>query len=146
MRNIDPELFEDNWVQSLSDRDFSAWVLLISSMCDDHGRFELNLVRLRTRVFRSRLVSDDEIRKVLNEFAEAKKISIYLVNGKQYCQVLNWWKYQFKSSYMKESKYPAPEGWCDRFHYTGKGRKSITSQNWSSGGAGFVQPANSESL
>ena len=138
MRNIDRKIYEDIWMQSLDDKHRLAWIMLNNSVCDDQGRFELNPRTMRLSMFFGDQISDNEIKGVVNNFVTAKKILHYEVDGIQYFQVINWWKYQSQSSYMAASKFPAPDGWTDRFHFTGKNRKHIKSDNWNDGVAGFI--------
>ena len=131
MRNIDKEVCENTWAQSLNDRDAIAWILIINTMCDDQGRFEINFRNLRYHVFRANEISDKEIEKVLNALAEEKKIVIYEVNDKKYCQVINWWKYQYELSDMEMSRFPAPEGWTDCWNHAHSfDGKSSQSGSW----------------
>ncbi len=141
MRNIEKDVYKDIWMQSQDHAHCLAWLMLIISTCDDQGRFEMHPSRLRARLFfGDPKITDDYIKSVINDFVSAKKVVQYEVDGKLYCQIVNWWKYQQKSSHMTVSKFPAPKNWIDRFYYTGKGRKPIKSLYWEEGLAGFVDP------
>ena len=129
MRNIDKAIHEDEWIQSLDDQHACAWFFLLISGCDDQGRFEVTPGKLRPRMFRSTATPNEEIEKVINNFAAAKKVFLYEVGGKKYGQVVNWWKYQNKSTFMAESKFPAPKGWTDCWN-SGTGYHQSTSDNW----------------
>ncbi len=150
MRNIDKAIHEDEWIQSLDDQHLAAWLMMLHTMCDDQGRFEINIAKLRFCVFRSVIISDDEVEKIINNFALAKKVFLYEANGKKYCQVINWWKYQYLASYMSPSNFPAPEGWTDCWRYNdGVSKKPVPSDNWAErktvGGFGLLTLASAMS-
>jgi len=67
----------------------------------------------------------------LEKFDVKKKIVIYEVNDKKYCQVINWWKYQYELSDMEMSRFPAPEGWTDCWNHAHSfDGKSSQSGSW----------------
>ena len=44
-------------------------------------------------------------------------IILYMASGKQYAQLVNWWKYQ-SLQYAQPSQFPRPDGWLDRVRKT----------------------------
>ncbi len=91
---ISRNISENPWMQSMDDKHRLSWIMLLHRCCDDQGHFALNLRTLRNYVFFGDLLSDDEIKQIINDFVEAKRILPYEVSGKQYYEVVNWWKYQ----------------------------------------------------
>lgn len=128
-RLIHGELFEDDFVGSLSFFERLLWVGLFGAVADDQGRFLENFALIRVKVYLyDANVTDDMVEKALVKLATAGKIVRYSASGKRLCQIVNWWKYQ-KPSWASESKYPAPEGWHDRvkMHVQGGG---VVSRGW----------------
>lgn len=91
----------------------------IINHADDQGRVKANPAWLRAQVFPYDSLSTDEVQGWLNMMAANQTIILYMVDGKQYAQLTNWWKYQ-SLQYAQPSQYPRPEGWQDRI------RKTIT--------------------
>lgn len=128
-RLIHGDLFEDDFVGSLSFFERLLWVGLFGAVADDQGRFLDHPALIRVKVFLyDANVTDDMVEKALVKLATAGKIVRYSASGKRLCQIVNWWKYQ-KPSWASESKYPAPEGWHDRvkMHVQGGG---VVSRGW----------------
>lgn len=131
MRNIDKEMHKDFWYRSLSERQKLAWLNMITQLADDQGRFVMDTLEIRYKVFSGdQAVTNDEIVKIFEYFTKDGKVFLYEIKEIQYCQIVNWWKYQSSANYMSISKYPAPDGWADCYRYGGKGRKPIISPNW----------------
>jgi hypothetical protein len=97
---------------------------------DDQGRCKGSPIYLRSLVFLGDAdrVNNEEIRKWLKAMADNGTILIYQVDGRDYIQLLNWWKYQVMH-YAMPSDYPAPDGWQDRIRFNGKGNINLT-HNW----------------
>ena len=130
MHNIDKDYCKDLWIMSLTNQQRAAWLAMILSLVDDQGRFFINRLEVRLTMFYSDSVTDEEMMDVLHVFETAGKVVLYSEKNNQYCQIVNWWKYQTGAKYMAKSKYPAPEGWIDRYCFTGKGRKPVRSPYW----------------
>jgi hypothetical protein len=132
-----------------------AWIILINSIVDDQGRFELNVGSLRYKIFVGK-GTNDEVIAVLSRFVQDAKLIEYYAGKKRYYQVFNWWKHQIKGSFMAKSKYPAPEGWVDAWRVNTKWVKNAkgskvtqeASPNWENRKtmAGFVTLNNAMSV
>ena len=84
---------------------------------DDQGRLQASPMFMRGDFF----PGDDEattknIQAWLEMLNANKTIILYSVEGKQYAQFVNWWKYQ-NLQYAMPSKFPKPEAWMDRIRY-----------------------------
>jgi len=131
MKHIDKEMHKDLWYRSLSERQKFAWSNMITQLADDQGRFVMDTIEIRYKVFSGDMtVPDNEIIKIFEHFFSEGKVHLYTIKGIQYCQIVNWWKYQSKGNFMSISKFPAPDGWTDCYRYGGKGRTPIVSPNW----------------
>lgn len=84
---------------------------------DDQGRIKADLMQIKIQIFPCDNISTTEIQQWLELIAANETIILYTVAGKQYAQMLNWWKYQ-SLQYAQPSKYPRPEGWLDRIRKT----------------------------
>lgn len=125
-RLIHSDLFEDDFVGSLSFFERLLWIGLFGAVADDQGRFLDHPALVRVKVFLyDANVTDDMVEKALDKLVTAGKIIRYSAGGKRLCQIANWWKYQ-KPSWASESRYPAPEGWQDRVKMHVAGGKIIT--------------------
>lgn len=130
MRKIDEDFYKDSWYMTLTFIQRAAWLAMILSLADDQGRFSIINIEIRLIMFSDSPVSDEEMMDVLHVFEEAGKVVLYSEKNNQYCQIVNWWKYQRDARYMAESKFPPPEGWYDRFCHMGVGRKNKKSLYW----------------
>ena len=108
---IDRNISENAWMQSLDDKHRLSWIMLLHRACDDQGHFALNCKTLRNYVFFGDLLSDDEIKQIINDFVEAKHLLAYEVLDRQYYEVVNWWNYQ-EAQYQANhfTRFPPPEG------------------------------------
>ena len=84
---------------------------------DDQGRLQASPMFMRGDFF----PGDDEatiknIQAWLEMLNANKTIILYSVEGKQYAQFVNWWKYQ-SLQYAMPSKFPKPDTWMDRIRY-----------------------------
>ena len=81
---------------------------------DDQGRLQASPMFMRGDFFPG---DDDATTKSIQTWLEMlyanKTIILYSVDGKQYAQFANWWKYQ-SLRYPDDSIYPPPDGWADR--------------------------------
>jgi DnaD/phage-associated family protein len=89
----------------------------IINHADDQGRVKANPAWLRAQVFPYDNLNTDEVQGWLDMMAANQTIILYTVDGKQYAQLNNWWKYQ-SLQYAQPSQYPRPEGWQDRIRKT----------------------------
>lgn len=107
-----------------------ARLLLIGviNLADDQGRMKAHPVYLRSQIFPYDDVDAESMTTWLTTLAAHETVALYEVDGKQYLQLLNWWKYQ-TPSFAAPSQYPRIAGWQDRIRYTGKGRNIYTC-NW----------------
>lgn len=134
MRNINEEIFADEFFGSLTKLQRLLWLGLITTIADDQGRMVDNVALIRSQIFP---YDDDvtikDIDKTLTLFAQKHKITRYMHgtngSGKRLMQIVNWWKYQKSTQWAKRSQYPAPAKWSDRVrvHESGGG---IALVNW----------------
>jgi hypothetical protein len=131
MRNIDEGMHKDSWYRSLTERQRLAWTNMITQLADDQGRFVVDTVEMRYTLFSGdHNVSDDDLQEIVEAFARDGKVVVYAQKNTRYCQLVNWWKYQNKASFMSASKYPAPDKWADCYRYNGKAHKIHDTPNW----------------
>jgi hypothetical protein len=111
-------------------------------VADDQGRQVGTATAVRSAVWAYDDIPAAQVQADLDTLASGADpfINIYKVEGKTYIQIINWWVYQ-QMQWAQESNYPAPEGWTDRWRYTGPGKKIIT-KNWDLAG-GFSKEKNS---
>ncbi len=130
MRNIVQEMHKDLWYRSLSILEKLAWYGMICQLADDQGRFLVDPIEMRHMVFSGNQdVTTDQAEEIFRKFAEARKIVLYVHKNDNYCQIVNWWKYQFHAKFMAKSTYPAPAGWTDCWN-SGVGIHNDPSKNW----------------
>jgi len=100
------------------------------NFADDQGRCKGSPVYLRSQIFPGDTdhINNEEIRRWLNVMAANGTILIYQVEGRDYIQLLNWWKFQ-SLQYAQPSDYPPPDGWKDRICFNGKGHITLF-HNW----------------
>lgn len=89
----------------------------IINHADDQGRVKANPAYLRAQIFPYDDIDAATVQVWLELIAENDTIILYQVNGKQYIQLINWWRYQ-SLQYAQPSMYPRPEGWKDRIRRT----------------------------
>jgi len=112
-RMIDPSIWDDEDVGSLSDGAFRLFVACISS-ADDYGKLEGSAIRLRGIAFRFRSISIARVQKSLDELAtKVRSVRRYGVNGREYIRLVNWAKYQTINREFP-SKIPDPPNNLDR--------------------------------
>ena len=101
----------------------------------------MNNARLiRSDVFPTDDIRINQIEKALAEFEKLEKLLAYEADGQRLLQIVNWWKYQKSSAWMKSSKLTPPPGWVDRFRYNGPGKEIIKSDTWDTGLCGYALP------
>jgi hypothetical protein len=100
------------------------------NFADDQGRCKGSPVYLRSQIFPGDTdhINNEEIRRWLNVMVANGTILIYQVEGRDYIQLLNWWKFQ-SLQYASPSDYPAPDGWQDRIRFNGQYNISLY-HNW----------------
>ena len=130
-RFIDPKIRRSESVSQLTFRQRDMWYGLILTV-DDQGRCQANPALIRSVVWPLEDISLEDVKLDLQELEAHGFILGYEVEGKKYLQIQNWQVYQRDAEWLGYSKYPAPDGWCDRFRYHGKGRQIIQSDNWNS--------------
>ena len=147
MRHLYYKITEDSWFLSLTIRQRLAWMTTITCLADDQGRFRYHPTDLRFFLFPNDNVSDDEIMNRMEVFLCSKKIIYYRCEQENFCQIMNWWRYQNVSRTMNKSYFPAPKGWMDRWNYVEYNHRQMVSGNWDKGQAGFsgLQPPNRHS-
>lgn len=147
MRNINPDIWRDEWFAEQEPLAQLLWIGLISKVADDQGRFLFNHNLIKSDLFpMSEQVSAQDINVLLCTFRVDGKLIEYCYNGKGLLQVANWWKYQGSAAWMSESKYPPPEGWVDCWRYHGKGNELKKSPNWETKEAGYVSSTQGSKL
>lgn len=134
-RLIDSSIWQDDWFGSIGCLQRLMWIGLFTA-ADDQGRMLDNPAIIIANVFPYDKITTDQIETSLAEMASAGKIIRYTANGKRLLQIANWWKYQ-APAWATASKFPAPEGWVDRYKYHGQGNK-IHMANWDQRG-GYPQ-------
>lgn len=114
---------------ALDYRQRDLWHGLIA-MADDQGRLRGDARYIKSIVWPYDDLTAQDVQEGLAFLATGLDpfIHIFVVKGKSYIQIINWWKYQ-KMSWAGPSQIPAPEGWTDRLRYHAKGKKIITI-NW----------------
>lgn len=115
-RMIDTSMLQNEKVGELP---MQARLLLIGMilLADDQGRVKANPSWLRSQVFTYDNIELDDVCQALCGLSNNDTIKVYEVDGKQYAQLNNWWKYQ-NLQYAQPSKFPKPQGWSDRVRYT----------------------------
>lgn len=99
---------------------------------DDQGRLLANPKFMRGDFFAcDEDVKTQDVQDWLDLLHNNKTINLYSADGKQYAQLVNWWKYQ-SLQYAMPSKFPKPEYWTDRIRYTFT-KGMILTYNWSLG-------------
>lgn len=95
---------------------------------DDQGRLKANPMFLKGQIFPGDDISQAEIQAWLEQMHKNGTIILYAVDGRQYAQFVNWWKYQ-SLQYAQPSQHPKPEGWTDRIRRTAT-KGHIVTFNW----------------
>ena len=130
MRNIS-EISKKEWFQRLTLHERCAWIMMVSELADDQGRFEENYRNYRSFVFCGDPIPDEEIKTIVTSLEKHGLLLRYTVGEQVYGQITNWWKEQSKSQWMGKSQFPAPAGWIDATRANVKGSKTpVTSDNW----------------
>jgi hypothetical protein len=128
-RMISSDIFEDDFVGSLSFFERLVWIGVFGAVADDQGRLLDSPVLIRSKVFLyDANVSDDKVDEALVKMAMAGKITRYQADGKRLLQITSWWIYQ-TPAWASPSKFPPPEGWMDRVKYHVSGNKIVV-LNW----------------
>jgi hypothetical protein len=89
----------------------------IINHADDQGRMKANPTYLRAQVFPYDDVAPQQVQQWLILMVENDTIILYEAEGRQYLQLVNWWKYQ-SLQYAQPSQHPRPAGWKDRIRRT----------------------------
>jgi hypothetical protein len=132
---IASDIFEDEFVGSLTHFERLLWIGMITSVADDQGRLMDNPALIRAKVFLFDNVNDKEVESALQKLCVAKKIVRYVDGTKNLIQIVRWWKYQ-SPSWSNPSKFSPPDKWTDRAKYHAQGNKIVT-LNWDKEG-GYV--------
>jgi hypothetical protein len=112
---IDPSFWESETMASLAFFERLVFIGLFSQ-ADDQGRLKAHPALLSSKLFPFDGLPASEISDALTSLAAAESVLVYAVDGKEYVQLLNWWKYQ-KPRWAWPSDIPAPNGWEDQLHY-----------------------------
>lgn len=110
-RMIDTHMWSN---ENFGEMPMMARLLLIGIInhADDQGRVKAHSTYLRTQIFPYDDVPVQEIDEWLSLIEKNGTIILYVVDGKRYAQLLNWWKYQSIKRPLF-SEYPSPNGWQD---------------------------------
>lgn len=93
-RMIDPSIWSDSLVGSLSDPARILFIALISN-ADDEGRLEADALSLRRTAFGFRDVSVADVEGWLAEIASTlRSVAVYQRDGRRYVELQNWLCYQ----------------------------------------------------
>ena len=141
-RMIDPVFWQSETMSSLSIEQRYLFIGLFSN-ADDQGRLRAHPSLIRSIVFPYEDVSLDHIEESLQALAAADCIHLYVIDDRQYLQVINWWKYQ-SPQWAYPSLIPAPEGWSDRIRCRESGQ--VVTENWVNGMGGFLAKALAKDL
>jgi len=123
---IDPGFWESVTVASWPYFDRLLFIGLFSH-ADDQGRLMGHPVLVRSKVFPFDDVPMDDITTALAKFETSESIIRYTVDGKDYIQLVNWWKWQH-AQWAWPSKMPPPPNWEDCICFCA-GTK-VTRVNW----------------
>lgn len=134
-RMTDGDMFEDEFFTSLSIFERLLWIGIFTKLADDQGRLRDNAALIRSNIFPLDDIPLEKIESAVQSYNTAGRIVRYEKDGKKLIQIVNWWKHQ-KPRWASASKYPAPDGWIDRYRYHGEGN-IILASNWNSIG-GFI--------
>lgn len=129
IRTIDPAIWRDEFFTSLPIFDRLLWIGILNCCADDQGRMPHSAALVRSDLFPTDDVELKKIKDALDRFIGANKLHPYFKDGKDLLQVINWWKYQKKASWMGASQFPAPDGWIDRIRCHAAGN-TILEENW----------------
>lgn len=127
-RMLSADLFEDEFIGTLTFFQRLVWSGIIVACADDQGRLQNSPALIRSKVFPFDDVSLEEIARAIEIFARDNKLVVYEAGGKSLCQIRKWWTYQ-TPNWASPSKFDPPPNWLDRFKYHAAGNKIIT-QNW----------------
>jgi len=124
---IDASLWQS---ESFAELPFGARLLQVGmiNLADDQGRIKAHPSYLRAQIFPYDDIPNAEIQSWLEMIHRHETIILYTVDGKQFAQLTNWWKYQ-SLQYAQPSQYPRPEGWQDRIRKTFT-KGNIVTCNW----------------
>lgn len=93
-RMIDPSIWSDPIVGSLSDAARILFVALISN-ADDEGRIDADVRWLKRTVFGFRDTTTAEVDGYLQELTDnLRSVVVYEADGRRYAQLLNWKQFQ----------------------------------------------------
>lgn len=93
-RMIDPSIWSDSLVGSLSDPARILFIALISN-ADDEGRLEADALSLRRTAFGFRDVTVADVEGWLAEIASTlRSVAVYQRDGRRYVELQNWLSYQ----------------------------------------------------
>ena len=79
---------------------------------DDYGRYFADPMKLKHMLFPTKDVDNKIMEDALCEWVDAGLVEIYVVQGKEYLQVVTWGKHQQIRN--KHSKFPAKEDGCEQ--------------------------------
>src|SRR5512139_2121046 len=125
-RMIDPAFWQSESVASLPIAARYFFIGLFSN-ADDQGRIKAHPALIRSRLYPFDDISLEDITNWIMQLVGQGSVIAYIVDGKEYIQIANWWRYQ-RPRWAWPSQHPAPEGWADRVHYR-KGNAVVT-ENW----------------
>jgi hypothetical protein len=99
------------------------------STADDQGRRLAYPELIKADIFPfDDSISFSEIEEDLKAIEANETICLYSINGTDYLQLINWWKYQ-SPQWAAPSDFPSPDGWKDRVRIT-KGKGQYIEENW----------------
>lgn len=126
-RMIDSSIWSNEKFATLAPRGRLLQIGMID-IADDQGRLKAHPIYLAKEIFPYDHIEPADITKWLAQMEENGTIVVYMVDGKQYAQFLNWWQYQ-ALQFAHPSAYPRPDGWQDRLRFNSKGNQMLVS-NW----------------
>lgn len=126
-RMIDDSMWAN---ESFAEMPMGARLLTIGIInhADDQGRMKANPAYLRAQIFPYDDIATPQIQEWLEIIQVNETLILYTVNGKQFLQLTNWWKYQ-SLQYAQPSQFPRPAGWKDRIRRT-LTKGLIVTYNW----------------
>ena len=130
-RLLDSKIRKSQSFAGLTYRQRDLWQGIIT-MADDQGRMPGTPAFIRSSVWPYDDITLKDVSDDLQSLADCGYITIYVVDGESYIQVIKWWCYQ-NLQWASPSDHPAPAGWVDRCRYHASGNKIIT-KSWDSKG------------
>lgn len=136
-RIIDSKIRKSQTFAKLTYRQRDLWIGLIA-VADDQGRLPGKATYVRSTVWPYDDPPIEEVEADIEILSEIGNLICYEIDGLEYIQILNWWKYQ-QPQWAGPSDFPAPDGWVDRLRYHAKGGGIVTDKWDTPGGYCLIE-------